>query len=244
MLPCLAVGFFLSSCSELDDQAFAAPKSQNKFELRTDLDITAIHDEYCKMIADSIIAWRANNELDTSKFVVVWKMINDSMALTLGVHKDTIAAMFSRMGITRSNFTKLHDLRYLHFSNIQAAYLDSLESKSKGAIDSSTTSLMAILSDEIESWGGTIDSNGINSLLAVANSTFPFWRENFDVIDTSYNPLDYAAIDPKRKRGAAHLALGDATGALWGLLGGPGSALLGAVGSTLGAAIDMAVFGY
>lgn len=235
----------ISACSDTDDFESIKMDDSIGISLRSGLDIQAIHDEYSEMIADSIVAWRTNNELDTGKFIVVWHLVNTNLATTFGVPVDTVVAMFSRMGITSSNYRNLYSLRYTHFSSTNAEYLDSLALKAMNGIDLSTEGLMDVLTDEIESWGGTIDTSGINSILAVSNSTFPFWRENFGAIDTLYNPLEYATIDPKRKRGAAHLALGDATGALWGfLIGGPAGALGGAVGSTLGAAIDMAVLGY
>lgn len=72
-------------------------------------------------------------------------------------------------------------------------------------------------------WNSRLNSIVVYNTITVYKSSYIFWRNFFKYIDNSFlRETCWEAI--------AKLGTGDATGGLWGSLGGPGVALLGAVG--------------
>jgi hypothetical protein len=159
------------------------------------------------------------------------------MAEALEEPQETIAVWLDGMGITSSNFTQLYTVGYTLIADAGfVGKIQNLEDTAEVYWDLSDAIFMDTIVSKMEAWKATIDTTVVNAMITVAQSTLPYWRNEWDGCIDDGNP----ARD-KKKEGRT-LAWSDLWGAATGaLFGGPAGALLGAVGGTLGAAIDIAI---
>lgn len=228
-----ALTLFLVNCEQNYTESLTTEEVRTQKNYESDLKTT--HDEYCDWLCDSITTWRNNSQLDESKIPVLWDAIVNHLSQTLQLPSQDILSIFNDLDITDNNYTSVYEDKYPQLNVNQQAFIDDLEDSFIANFDSSDEDLLDLLETKRVYWKGILDQNEVDNSIDIARSSMIYWKHNFGCISILRG-------DPKT--GAAKLAVGDVTGALWGSFGGPAGALLGAVGGTLGASIQMAIFGW
>jgi hypothetical protein len=239
----LIISFMLvgiSSCIEQGNDV-SPSKLDGEITFRGEItlqDVTDIHTDFCELVCDSISVWESTSSLTSAKYPVVWSMITNGMAGILDVSVGTVISSLSSMGITSTNFTTVTEEESLPSPALQNA-LEALDETVDENWEEEDEDFMEIIVTEMETWKLTMDDDVVDAMIAVANSTYPYWRNNQEAC--LEDPPPPALARDRKKEGRA-LAWADLWGAATGaLFGGPAGALLGAVGGTLGETIYIAV---
>ncbi len=209
-----------------------------------EINFRAVHDEYCELFCDSITEWAINEELDSTKVEVLWDILVDELSSALELTETEVLNLFDSISISSSNYTTNDTALYNALTHTEKAFIDDIEEQYLDDFESADSIIIANLDSLKSVWNTQLDSIKVDVTIEVAKSSCVYWKNNIEACIEDNTVYRGGSSFGDNKAGAARLAMGDTTGALWGLWGGLAGALLGATGTTLGTALQMAVFGW
>lgn len=199
--------------------------------------LRVLHDKYSLIGHDNILSWVERDELDHTKINELWHTIIYNLSIDLNISTTEVETKFEALCINDQNWTTIYND---NFNSIPIQYknlIEDIENKLMANVDLSDQEIETILDQLNLTWSNQLDPKIVSNVIEVAKSSFLYWRVHLE--DIYSDGSDSRRKDPK---GLAQCLTGDGFGALWGSFGGPGGALLGAVGGTLGTVIQLCIF--